>query len=375
MKILITISYYTPNISGLTIYAENLAGELKKRGYKVEVLTSRHKKDLRKEENSDGMTINRIWTPFLFGRGPIMPTYLFESFFSVLKADVVNCHIPQFEAVFVCLWARLLGKKIIITHHCDLSGWKGFVNQITEKATYASLFASGFLADKIVVYTSDYADSSKYLSFFRHKLVYILPPVKVEKTKRKMLERYKSVKYKIGFSGRITQEKGIKYLLKAIPYIEEKIGGNFAVFLAGPFKQVIGGGFKRKLDMIASKYKGKVYFLGSVKPDEISAFYETLDVLVLPSTEELESFGFVQVEAMLSGCPVVASNIPGVRMPVRLSGMGCISEPEDSKDLAEKIVKVIKNKKKYKKSAKEIEKIFNYKKTIDKYEKLYKSIS
>ena len=97
-----------------------------------------------------------------------------------------------------------------------------------------------------------------------------------------------------------------------------------------------------------------------------------MDCLVLPSTDNLETFGIVQAEAMVCGVPVVASNLPGVRVPVMMTGMGEIASVTDNNDLAEKIIMVLKNKEKYIKKAKNLDK-FDYKKTVDQYEKVFMS--
>jgi glycosyltransferase involved in cell wall biosynthesis len=290
---------------------------------------------------------------------------------------VVNCHIPQFEAVIICLWAKLLKKKIVLTHHCDLSSWPGIVNQITEKATAVSLFISGLLADKIVTYTKDYAKHSNYLERFKDKLVYLLPPVKLEGAEGNsgIKKAFSRAKYRIGFAGRIAQEKGIEYLLASIPLLKEEFKDDFKLFLAGPGKEVVGGGFKDGIRKSAERHKDYVVFLGPLSRGEMTSFYGMLDVLVLPSTQRLESFGFVQVEAMLSGCPVVASNLPGVRIPVKLSGMGETFPVADVKALAKSIVEVVRHRRDYIKQKGEIRRVFNYTNSIEGYEKLYKSIS
>ncbi|QQS39013.1 glycosyltransferase family 4 protein [Candidatus Woesebacteria bacterium] len=375
MRILIGISYYYPNVSGLSIYAKNLAESLASQGHKVEVITSRHTGELEYKSKENNVSVKRVWTPFKIGRGAIMPTYVLEAYKSVKEADVVNCHIPSFEIVILVILAKLLRRKVIITHHCDLSNWPGLINQITERITYLSLLISGMLADKIVVYTKDYADSSVYLKHFKDKLVYILPPVKVVVAKKKMARIYKGIHPKIGFAGRVAREKGIKYLLEAITHIDKKITSNLKIFIAGPKKEVIGGGFEEEFNKLYKKYKSKIIYLGALNELEMADFYSMLDILVLPSIERIESFGFVQVEAMLSGCPVVASNMPGVRMPIVLSGMGELAEIRDSKSIASKITKILTSRKKYVKSQKTIQAIFNYHNTINAYGELFKNIS
>jgi glycosyltransferase involved in cell wall biosynthesis len=370
-RILLGISYYYPNISGLTIYAQNLAEALAAKGYVIEVITSRHLKPLPEHESKRGIIIKRVWTPFIFGRGPIMPSFVYEAYRSVKNADVVNCHIPSFEAVILCVWGKLMGKKVILTHHCDLSNWPGLINQITEKVTYLSLLISGLLANKIVVNTKDYADHSKYLSYFRNKLVYLLPPIKIGKPTGALKKKYKKVNYKIGFVGRMTKEKGITYLLNSIFVFKKSLGNNFKMFLVGPSKEVVGGGDQESINSLIKKYKRYVVHLGTLREDEMADFYQMIDVLVLPSTEHLESFGFVQVEAMKLGCPVVASDMPGVRMPVKLSGMGELVNVKDVNDLSDKVIKVLTNKRTYVKAKKDIVGVFNYSKTIDTYEKLF----
>ena len=45
----------------------------------------------------------------------------------------------------------------------------------------------------------------------------------------------------------------------------------------------------------------------------------------------------VQVEAMLQGTPVIASNLPGVRIPITLSHMGIVVPIGDSHELTKAI--------------------------------------
>ncbi len=108
-------------------------------------------------------------------------------------------------------------------------------------------------------------------------------------------------------------------------------------------------------------------------PDAIADLFTMSDVLVLPSINSTESFGLVQVEAMLRGVPVVASNLPGVRQPTRMTGMGEIAPIGDSEGLARQILKVLASPERYLRPREEIRAMFSLEKTLDDYEAVYRS--
>ena len=68
-----------------------------------------------------------------------------------------------------------------------------------------------------------------------------------------------------------------------------------------------------------------------------------LDVCTLPSTNRTEAYGMVQLEAMSCGTPMVTSNLPGMRQPVLMTGMGKLFLAQDEKKLTEAILDVLNN--------------------------------
>ena len=125
------------------------------------------------------------------------------------------------------------------------------------------------------------------------------------------------------------------------------------------------------------KYKIRHLFLGNLSSDSLGAFYKAIDVLVLPSINQTEAFGMVQAEAMISGTPVIASNLPGVRMPIRMTKMGIITEPKNTEQISQAILSILKNKSKFTndKLVKNAQRIFDIKKVYKFYDQLIKLIS
>jgi len=359
-RILVGITYYYPNISGVSIYAKILAEELAKK-YKVEVITANFRKELEKRENLNGVKITRI-KGWQIGKGIIMWLYPFISFNAVKRVQIVNCHLPSLESFWLALWGKIFKKKVIITHHCEF-GFNGKLsNRIIALFSFPSHFLTYLMANKIVAYTEDYANNSMFLKIFKKNLVFILPPIKIETRNRKLDFKKKNREKLVGFVGRIAWEKGLTYLIEAMKNVEAKL------ILAGPYKDVVGD---KTFEIIKNNINNKIELIGPIEHENLNSFYKKIDCLVLPSINNLETFGIVQAEAMKCGTPVVASNLPGVRVPVQITGMGEICQIKDVTDLANKINKVLKNGKEYyQKKAVNLDK-FDYLKTVREYEKIF----
>lgn len=382
MKILIVLTYYRPHTSGLTIYAERLANALVKRGHQVTVLTSQFEKTLPKNEVLKGVKIVRVPVLFRLSKGVIMPSFGYMATKLVLEHDVIQLHLPQFDAAGVALRGRLFKKPTIITYHCDLIMPSGFLPWMANKAVHIMNNLAAIFAHKIVTYTKDYAENSKYLNRYLRKLEVILPPVilpEVEEENIKSFENENNPQKKapvIGMAVRFATEKGVEVLLNALPEVLKEFPEALVQF-AGPYANIIGEEeyFKRLIPIIR-KYEesGNWKFVGILSPEQMSAYYPNLDLLVLPSLNSTEAFGLVQIEAMMNGTPCVASNLPGVRQPVKMHEMGEIVEIGNAKDLANAIIKILKNPENYKNHPEKIRMNYLPEMVAEKYEELFESI-
>ncbi|MFQ5593798.1 MAG: glycosyltransferase [Anaerolineae bacterium] len=377
MRILFVLTYYRPHISGLTIYVQRLAEALAAGGHHVTVLTSHYDKSLPYEEEVNGVHVVRVPVLFRISKGVIMPTFLKRAIALLREHEVVSVHLPQFEASLVALLARFVVRRpVILTYHCDLRLPEGWFNRFVDQVVFISNYMAGLLADRIVAYTQDYAEHSRFLSRFLHKIEVIPPPVVIpppEAGTRADFLRHLNLDGRpvVGFAARLATEKGAEYLLGALEHLLPELPGLHLLF-AGEYKNVLGEeAYFRRLEPIIERYRDHMTFLGVLNPRQMADFYAACDLLVLPSINSTESFGLVQVEAMLCGTPVVASNLPGVRQPVRMTGMGEVAPLRDSEALAQAMLKVLTRPESYLRPREEIARIFDMNRTLSDYEQLF----
>jgi glycosyltransferase involved in cell wall biosynthesis len=297
----------------------------------------------------------------------------------VARHDVVQMHLPQFDAPGVAMRARLLGKPAVLTYHCDILLPPGTFNRVVNTVVDFQNNMAGRLSNHIVTYTQDYADNSPYLSRYKSKLTPILPPVELPDPLPGAVQAFArkhnvdEQRPTIGMAARFAAEKGVEVLLDALPIILKKYP-NAQVLYAGQYQYVMGeqAYFDRLVPRIQEyEISGHWTFLGNLDPREMAAFYPNLDVLTLPSLNSTEAFGLVQIEAMMNGVPCVPSALPGVRQPVKMHGMGRVARIGDSADLAECILEVLNEPEKYRGDITAIKKAYNPDFIAAEYEKLF----
>ena len=131
-----------------------------------------------------------------------------------------------------------------------------------------------------------------------------------------------------------------EYLLEAMPEVIKRYPEALFLF-GGPYQKIIGEEqYYQKLEPRIAEFQasGNWKFLGPLDPEEAAAFLANLDLLVVPSLNSTESFGLVQIEAMMNRVRCVTSNLPGVRQPVTVHAMGSIFEIGNPQDLAQKLL-------------------------------------
>ena len=376
MKILFFSPYFYPYTSGVTTYPLKILSNLVNKN-EVTVLTFLFDPLLSNQVTHNQLTIRRM--PFLFkiSKGFISPQSLIYFYKYAIQSDLIILNQPNFEGLFLSIIGKILNKKIISIFHCQVFLRGNILVKIINWFLNFSMKIQLNLSDKIVVYTKDYINSLSYFKKLINKTVDILPPIEksvIDKKYLNKLLKLKGNKIWIGYAGRISSEKGLEYLIDAVRNIVIPAKAGIRIIFAGPYGKDVAGenSYYNKILLLLKEYEIDYLFLGNLTAEQLSSFYKSINLLVLPSINQTEAFGMVQAEAMIAGTPVITSNLPGVRISIRLTKMGIIVETKNVEQISQAIEELINNKNKFSngKLIKNAKKIFDINKTYAFYDEL-----
>jgi glycosyltransferase involved in cell wall biosynthesis len=259
----------------------------------------------------------------------------------------VNLHAPQMDAAYLSWMARASAKPVVMTYHCDMRLPNGLVHRLANWGSEIANHITARNAAAIITNTRDYAENSPFLRQYLAKVRPVLPPIELPEVSEAEIAVFKQKfgispgQKIIGINARLASEKGIEYLVGAMPQILRNYP-DARVLYVGQNENVLGEeAYARRLQPLINDLNGHWKFLGVVSPQDQVAFFNSCDVTVLPSINSTESYGMVQVESMFCGTPVVSTSLPGVRHAVSSTGMGRIVPPQDSLALAQAILDVL----------------------------------
>lgn len=328
------LTYYAPYVSGLTNAAKVVAEELSLRGWQVTVVAAQHDPELPRREVINGVRVIRVPVLARLSKGVVAPMLPFVAAREIRRSGVGNLHLPMPEAGAV---AALLGRKsrLVTTYQCDVTLPESAGNRAIEMAIDTSSRLAVRRSEVVAVTSLDYLSSSRLAARITPKAIAVAAP-SLPRAQGTPTFRQGSGPH-IGFLGRIVEEKGIPYLVRAFRSVA---GEDWRLLVGGDFEQVAGGSVVDEVRR-AAEDDHRILLLGFIPEDRIADLYASMDVFAFPSVNPLEAFGIAQVEAMLAGIPVVASGLPGVRQPILKTGFGKVVPPRDVEKLGEALLELV----------------------------------
>jgi len=243
------------------------------------------------EEVVGGIPVTRVGTIGAAGSVHIAPA--FAAHLRRAAADLMVLHEPNPWALLSYTLARPR-VPLAIWYHSDV------VRPALQYALFYAPIARAAYRDarRFIVSSPALAEHAAPLAPYRSKVRVI--PFGIDPAPwRNASDATESDPFVL-FAGRHVEYKGVGVLLRA---------------LAGSTARAViaGDGPRREAWQRQSRELGleaRVTFTGEVTDDELRRLMHACAALVLPSTTPAEAFGYVQLEAMAAGKPVISTDVP-----------------------------------------------------------------
>ena len=379
LRILIGADTFAPDVNGAARFAERLAAGLVERGHDVHVMApaaSRKHGTWKEVHEGQELTAHRLyswrWYPHDWLRFAL-PWRIKQNAARVLdqvKPDVVHIQSHIVIGRGLSREATKRGIPIVATNHVmaenilDFTTLPDVLNKrfvkiawadakrtfnLTRAVTTPTRKAADFLESTIdikgVIPISCGIDASNYTADFTPRDA-----------------------HRIVFVGRLTTEKQIDVILRAIAALDPVLDVRF---------DIVGSGDQRRnLEQLTEELglTERVHFHGHTSDEELRSLLTNASVFAIASIAELQSIA--TMEAMASGLPVVAADAVALPHLVHDGENGYLFRPGDVDDLAAKLTTVLtqspEERLRMQRASLEGVKVHDMRRTLDTFEALYR---
>lgn len=324
---------------GVGTFVQTIGRELVVRGHKVSVIVM-DGADQDLFTNDQGINVYRLATS-KWKMGKFIPNTI--NLKKALRKIYTDCPIDILETTeggFAFFKSKTKFVKVIRMHGGHhylsilfgkkISKWKGFKERLSfNKADYICA-----VSETVAKYTSEYTQLKKEVTVLYNPVnVEMFNTVEVPQTEMR----------RIVFIGSVYDKKGVVELVQAMPYVIEAFP-DAHLFMYGrniliKNKQITYTQLLKQL--LDQKWYTNIHFMGEVKHSEIPQILQQAEFCVLPS--KIEAMPIAWLEVMASGKPLIGGDIPSGKEVIIPGKNGLLANPNDPKDIAEKIIYLLSN--------------------------------
>lgn len=345
LRILIGADTFSPHVNGAARFAERLAAGLVARGHDVHVSAPSvgHGNAGTATEVIEGekMVMHRLpayrflphdWLTFVL---PWRGKHYARVVLDEVKPDVVHIQSHIIIGRGLAREARKRGIPVVATNHVmaenilDFTTLPDFLDRIFVKLAWADAERTFKMTRAVTTPTrkaADFLESTIDIS----GVIPISCGIDRSNYSPDLTPRDAN---RILFVGRLTTEKHIDVVLKALSQLDPALDASF---------DIVGGGDQRaKLEALAQQLgvASRVTFHGHASEEDLRALYSRASVFAIASIAELQSIA--TMEAMASGLPIVAANAVALPHLVHDGENGYLFEPGDADELAARLTDVL----------------------------------
>ena len=349
MKILMLTWEYPPRvIGGISRVVYDLSRTLLKDGHEVTVITYKEG-DAPYFEEDKGVKVYRV-DNYMINPNNFIDWVMQLNFNMIAKANEIISKEGKFDVIHAHDWLVTYASKtlknsynipIVSTIHATEAGRNSGIRDEQQRYINDTEWMLTYESTEVIV-------NSNYMKIELQRL-FGLPFEKINVVPNgvntsaftgverdyEFRRRYAMDNEKIIlFMGRLVYEKGVQYLISAMPKILSRYH-DAKLVIAGK------GGMMNELreQVRALGIENKVYFAGYLNGKDVQKMYKAADISVFPST--YEPFGIVALEAMLAENPIVVSDIGGLNEIVQHRENGMKSYAGNPNSIADSILELL----------------------------------
>ena len=378
-RVVMIIGLFYPFVGGAEKECQKLAMRLREQGTPVTVLTQ-YCEGLSEYEEIGELPVYRKMKGWHWFEITYMLSVLRFLIKHRKRYDIIQCFGLYLFIPSALVMKYLFRKKVIARLEC--SGRFGDFWRIKQLRWGKLVLACSKRCDTIIYISQDIREELIAHNYPREKLVHITNSVDSDQFKPDDRSDDKESK-RICFVGRLEEQKGLEYLVKALDVVRKK---EEAVKLL-----LVGDGQLRSyLETLSAELKLQkhVFFVGTT--DDVLSYYRTARIFVLPSISE--GLPLSLLEAMSCGLPVVVTSVGGNKEIVasqpgqegttgtnyEIGINGLVVEPRNVEALAEALLRLLEDEALSRRlgaeSRKLAEKYFSQGKTVQDYLDLYERL-
>lgn len=320
--------------SGVNNHIENLAAQLRFIGHSVTIFAPASKSIIK---NHFVPISNSVAIPT---NGSIARISLSLSSFSKVKNilsqnnfDIVHLHEPFAGLVPLAFLQHSKSINIATFHSLRTSKFNSVFKHIKGSKLVKNYYKK--IDGRITISSA----SKKFISeHFDGKFEIIPNGININEFSKRLppIKEIQDGMTNILFVGRMEKRKGLKYLLSAYAQLKwDKPKTRLIVLGSGTLD-------KETTQIISSRNLNDILFIDDVTNSIKMRYFQTCDIFCSPAIGN-ESFGIVLLEAMASGKPIVATDIPGYKSVVEHNKQGILVPPKNESAIVSSISKLLDN--------------------------------
>jgi 1,2-diacylglycerol 3-alpha-glucosyltransferase len=348
MRIAFFTNCYKPLINGVVSSIVSLKESFEKKGHETFIFAPRVESYQDKESNifryhSINLTHKvkyPVAIPLSLRAGQVIKEF---------KPDIIHLHHPFVLSLPAIMYAAKLKIPKVLTIHTQYERYAYYVSPIPHVITNEAIRRIIFnLSDKVdIITTPSQSMKDLILNYKIKKEIAVIPNAidvnifqKIDRQEVEFLKQELHINpddVVVVYVGRVSLEKNIDKIIKALALIRDKNIDNFVFVVVGDGTAV------KQLNSLADslRLREKVKFVGAIAREMVRHYYQIGDIFAFSSTSE--TFGMVIIEALASGLPVLAVKAPGA-VDIIQDGFDGILVDDDVSQFAEQLENLIQNK-------------------------------